>query len=172
MNKYYAGIGSRRTPENILSDMIKIGYWLAKRDWTLRSGGADGADIAFEHGCDTIKGKKEIFYAHDAKGDNTAMEIAKSLHPAWNRCSTFARLLHTRNVYQILGKDLKTPVKIVICWTPDGCIRHEDKTRDTGGTGMAISVASTNNIQILNLQRKNHHEKIMNLLKQWQNEST
>ena len=65
----YAGIGSRETPEGVLLKMEKIAFYLAHRyDATLRSGGAIGADIAFEAGCDSANGKKEIFYA---KGGRT-----------------------------------------------------------------------------------------------------
>ena len=49
--KPYTGIGSRETPTAILDLMIAIGGVLAQRGFTLRSGGADGADDAFEQGC-------------------------------------------------------------------------------------------------------------------------
>ena len=44
-----------------------------------------------------------------------------------------------RNVHQVLGADLKTPVKMIICWTPDGSLdgkgtteqrRHGDGAED------------------------------------------
>jgi len=47
---YYSGIGSRSTPENILHMMGDVAYRLANKGWILRSGGADGADNAFEQG--------------------------------------------------------------------------------------------------------------------------
>ena len=59
--KYYTGIGSRTTPEHILKLMTKIGKYLALNGYVLRSGGANGADTAFEIGCDEGKGVKEIF---------------------------------------------------------------------------------------------------------------
>ena len=49
---YYAGIGSRETPGLMLGAFARIGEFLAKKGYTLRSGGADGADTAFEVGCD------------------------------------------------------------------------------------------------------------------------
>ena len=52
MDNYYAGIGSRETPEPILDIMTKLSeYIYTKTDLTLRSGGADGADAAFMKGC-------------------------------------------------------------------------------------------------------------------------
>lgn len=56
---YYAGVGSRETPQDILNTMYKIGKYLASKGYTLRSGGAIGADTAFENGCDSVKGEKE-----------------------------------------------------------------------------------------------------------------
>lgn len=44
----YAGIGSRTTPEDVLELMGKIAWYLSFAGWTLRTGGADGADTAFQ----------------------------------------------------------------------------------------------------------------------------
>ena len=48
--KWYTGVGSRETPSDILEVMESVGYALASQGWTLRSGGAVGADQAFERG--------------------------------------------------------------------------------------------------------------------------
>ena len=57
---HYAGIGNRKTPQACLEFMTKIGRVCAKKSLTLRSGGAVGADQAFERGCDLESGQKEI----------------------------------------------------------------------------------------------------------------
>ena len=46
-----------------------------------------------------------------------AEQIASSVHPAWDRCNEYARKLHTRNVAQVLGADLKHHVDFLVCWT-------------------------------------------------------
>jgi len=38
--KYYAGIGSRETPEEVSEIFIKVAKYLANKNFTLRSGGA------------------------------------------------------------------------------------------------------------------------------------
>lgn len=48
--KAYAGIGSRETPADVLELMGRIAKRLAWKGWTLRSGGAVGADQAFAIG--------------------------------------------------------------------------------------------------------------------------
>ena len=46
----YTGIGSRETPHHILTLMTEIANILDNIGYTLRSGGADGADTAFALG--------------------------------------------------------------------------------------------------------------------------
>jgi hypothetical protein len=60
--KWYAGIGSRETPDfvnNIFE--YNISTSLCRQGYILRSGSAPGADSAFERGCDSLKGRKEIW---------------------------------------------------------------------------------------------------------------
>ena len=120
---YYTGIGSRATPEPILSLMVNIAIYFNNKGYTLRSGGASGADSAFETGAGT---KKEIYIPW--KGFNKsknkyieipekAFSIASEFHPVWDKLKDPVKRLHARNVMQILGSDLKTPSKLVICWT-------------------------------------------------------
>ena len=45
--KPYTGIGSRETPNDILTLMSKLATTLERQGYVLRSGGADGADKAF-----------------------------------------------------------------------------------------------------------------------------
>ena len=161
MYKPYTGVGSRKTPKEILAIMAAVARELESRGFTLRSGGADGADKTFEAGVQY--GNKEIFYANQAT--QQAMEIASSFHPAWHKCSEYARKLHGRNAFQVLGQDLQSPSKFLLCWTPDGCIDHASRKYQTGGTGTAISIASANNIPIFNLQREDHKARLLKLIK-------
>lgn len=151
----YAGIGSREAPEEVLLKMEKIAFYLAHTyDATLRSGGAIGADSAFERGCDKADGKKEIFYAKEwqnkIKPSKEAWEeaerIASKIHPAWDRCSEFARKLHSRNCFQVLGADLQSPVDFVVCYA-----KEDRNGNPQGGTRTAIMLARENNIPVYNL---------------------
>ena len=167
MTIFYAGIGSRETPSNILKLMTTIGVKLAPTH-TLRSGGAGGADSAFEMGVDSVRGPKQIFIPWSGfagrmpqrgvvfagVGPN-AMELAERFHPAWYRCSPGARKLHARNGYQVLGPRLDEPVDFVICWTP--------LARGSGGTGQAIRIARSRGIPIHDLadpQWERHYREL------------
>lgn len=150
--KTYAGIGSRETPENLLDIMIHIGATLAKAGWLLRSGAANGADTAFESGCDQSRGAKEIFlpwrYYNQSRSpyyqpSDKAFDIAAEFHPAWSKLSDSVMKLHARNVHIMLGEHCDTPVDMVICWTPEGRVQ--------GGTGQALRMADGYNIPVFNL---------------------
>ncbi|HON82723.1 MAG TPA: hypothetical protein PLI22_01130 [Caldisericia bacterium] len=156
---YYTGVGVKKDPQSILILMNKIAQHFSSYWWILRSGGAQGADTAFESGAS----EKEIFYADDATDE--AIKIASEFHPAWDRLSEYVKKLHGRNVFQVLGKDLSTPSKFLVCWTPDGAINHSERSIHTGGTGTAISIASVYNVPVFNLKRKDHFDIIMKELK-------
>ena len=144
---YYAGIGSRKTPIQIQKLMFQIARHLSAKGFILRSGSAQGADKAFEQGCDSVGGKKEIYlpWANFESSKSTlivedvkAFEIAEKHHPYWHNLSSGVRKLQARNSHQILGKDLTTPVKFVVCYT--------EKGRGQGGTGQALRIAKGYNI--------------------------
>lgn len=157
MYKAYAGIGSRETPKEILGVMSALAEELAQQGWTLRSGHADGADLAFELGAIKANGPKEI-YLPWRKFNNSptfydpeyidqpscvALAIASDFHPAWESCTSAAKMLHARNVHQILGEELDCLASMVICWTKDGKL--------VGGTSQALRIATHYGIPIFNL---------------------
>ena len=144
--KYYTGVGSRKTPQHILDFMNRLAHKFASLGYILRSGGAKGADTAFANGAE---GLVKIYRPEHATPE--AMAIAEKVHPAWHLCDGYARALHARNAFQVLGDDLKTPSSMLVCWTPDGCRSHATRTRYTGGTGTAISIASNHGIRVANL---------------------
>ena len=151
----YAGIGSRATPPDILQTMTRMSGWLARTGWHLSTGGADGADTAFATGAPT--GQRTVwlpwrgYNGHrgpdcrvlSAAELSACMEIAASLHPAWERCSPAVRKLHARNAAVLLGETLDRPVDACVCWTERG--------EPVGGTGMGIRIAEDRGIPVLNL---------------------
>lgn len=148
---YYAGIGSRELPKNVYKFFIALGRYYAQQGFILRSGGANGSDSAFEEGCDLVGGAKEIYLPWKDFNNNKsslyntppdADKIAARIHPAWDKLSQGAKKLHSRNICQILGQDMQTPVKFVLCYTQNGVT--------TGGTATAINLAKEHNIPVFN----------------------
>jgi hypothetical protein len=147
--KSYAGIGSRETPPDILLTFVSIGAFLAKHGYTLRSGGAAGADQAFERGCDLERGAKEIYLPWPRFEDSSsslvvenslAFEIAAKHHPRWESLSKGAQKLQARNSHQVLGWTLDDPCDFIICWTKNG--------KGSGGTGQALRIAKDRGIPV------------------------
>lgn len=162
--KIYTGIGSRKTPPAVLDEMKQLAIDLAGNGFFLRSGGADGADSAFETGVLQVnRGAIQLYlpspgFNGRSQGFHiiykTALSMAGKYHPAWARCGEFERKLHARNAYQVLDIRLDSPSDFVVCWTPDGAQTHAERCRATGGTGTAISIAAEHGVPVFNLQRE------------------
>lgn len=93
--------------------MFQVSKFLAQKGYTLRTGGADGADNAFLEGCRAGNGKVELwlpwqgFNGHRSEftpDRNELYQIASLLHPAWKGLKDSVKRLHSRNVGQILGE--------------------------------------------------------------------
>lgn len=136
--KYYAGIGSRTTPHNVMLAMTLLAEKLRKRGYILRSGGAEGADTAFADGAGT---DKLVYRPNQATRES--IDIAMANHPNPVACKDYVRRLHGRNTLIVLGPDLKTLADFVICWTPGG--------ETIGGTGLGIRIAKSYGIPVYNL---------------------
>lgn len=154
-NLIYAGIGSRKTPNDICHIMSNIARQLSPTGWLLRSGHARGADQAFERGAihkeihlpwDGYNNKRANGTTHVVPlPDRNIMEIAAKYHPAWDRLDETSMLFMARNVTIVLGLDLETPAKMLCCWTPNSAI--------TGGTGHALRVAEGFGIETFNFAK-------------------
>jgi len=161
--RYYTGVGSRETPARVLEQMSSLAAALAQAGFTLRSGGAEGADAAFEQGARTVAGAHMQIYL-PWRGFNgnpsplytverRALDVARRVHPAWHRLSPAARKLHARNCYQVLGLSFDVPSQFVVCWTSDGCESACTRSVKTGGTGTAIELAERHGVPVFNLNR-------------------
>lgn len=161
----YTGIGSRACPDTILNLFTRIASSFNNYNWVLRSGGAQGADSAFEQGCflnlreiflpwNGFEGKYEKAGKYNGLGykvapqskerEQMAIEAWEARRPIpWDKLTRGIKAMMLRNVNQILGADLKTPTKLVVCWTKNG-----DPTQ--GGTAQALYIAKKFNIPIIN----------------------
>ena len=171
---FYAGVGSRETPQEWQQFMQDLAKVLERLGFTLRSGAARGADLAFERGT----AKKQIFPAGVDPGV-TEIKIAQAIHPNWQgmldatRRSALAAgrdpesavryviSAMARNTNQIFGADLNVPVDFVVCWTPDGAETTKERGKNTGGTGQAIDMADRKDIPVFNLAKEGAYERLM-----------
>lgn len=171
---FYAGIGSRSTPPQILNLMTHLASKLESLGYVLRSGGAAGADTAFESGV-SDPAKRQIYLpSHSFNQKNAgqggfidasslphwqqALATVNQFHPAPDRLSGFARSLMARNAMQVLGGAMNEPSKMVVAWTPGGQI--------TGGTGQALRMAQAYQIPIRNLGNPETLQNVLRFLNQ------
>lgn len=165
--KFYTGIGSRETPDEICVLMSRLGCVMAENGFVLRSGGAKGADESFELGCKASnvvplpmeiylpwdgfnsKMKDNVNYIHvpdDEPSYIEAMEIMSGVLPHWSNLKPQHIPLHTRNVFQVLGRELDKPSSMVFYYS-----EPRNNHQVAGGTNGAVQVAHMNRIPTFNL---------------------
>jgi hypothetical protein len=182
MKRIYAGIGSRETPGDVLRTMKAFAARMFSFGYTLRTGGASGADSAFIEGVSTPasgpnrceiylpwKGYRQgefseegaVLYCEPSKA---AHKLASSFHPVWKSLPVGVKKLHARNAHIIFGPDVDSEVDFVVCWTRDGARNAKETNSGTGGTGQAIRMADAHQIPVINMACEEHVRIVRALL--------
>lgn len=197
---WVTGVGSRDTPPDI-QDILRIfAAVLYSLGYGWRSGGARGADEAFEQGVLTYPHYKpgnslesltlqvylpwngfapnpqEPFkkYQDYAKGYvnssrlaewRNAEAIAMSIHPLGERLQANPGVLklHTRNIFQVLGYDLRTPSRCVYLYAKPS----KDGNGVQGGTGTAYRLAKQHSVPTVNLYESEPRRRMVEFLKEY-----
>ena len=174
MKVFYTGVGNRDTPYEFLEKMTTLASLLEKQGCILRSGGAEGADTAFENGVKYVQNKEVYlpwpFFNNRIFGDIPSPEwisyideILSRIHPNFSNLRESTLKLHRRNVLQILGQDLATPSHFILCYTRDGA--ETSTSPETGGTGTVIRLANQYGIPVFNLRNKDWAERFKEFMK-------
>lgn len=102
------------------------------------------------------KDNKTLYY------DANDLLMSKNLYKRWEKVNNQDVFdLHNRNIFQVLGQNLRTKSKFVICYTKCGSTTYDETHPDkTGGTGTAINVASFYNIPVFNLKLDADRERL------------
>jgi hypothetical protein len=149
---FYTGVGDHvveHIPPRKLTEATEIATILETWKLILRGGGAIGFDTAFECGIKDPANKviylsrKEQKYPDDLWVK--AVQLVLETHPYPPAAHRFMNLL-ARNAFQVLGDDLRTPSKFVVCWTSNG--------KDIGGTGTTIRIAKKYSIPVVNMYNR------------------
>jgi len=171
-SRVYAGIGARQTPGPFLAQIEELGARLARLGWTLRTGMSPGADQAFYRGALGAGGDVELYLPcpdfqaqarlADERGrvrvserpTSAAVALAERFYvaaagEAWATLGDCARALLARDAHQVLGRDLDSPVRFVVCWTPAG--DRDGRDPRSGGTGQALRVAAARSLPVFNI---------------------
>jgi len=164
---YYAGIGNKIEISEMMEIIIKeIGALAATSGYTLRSGHSDGADKAFEYGCDSAKGKKEIMLpwklfnnstSHHYSLPEEAFDIAADHFSTWRKLNDHQKKLFARNATVLLGQNLQKPVNFMICYTEDDIFNST--------VSHSIRIAKDNGIPVYNLSNHSSRKLIQAIFK-------
>ena len=103
-----------------------------------------------------VKGTSEVIAKNSTCGHISdygdiwfeAEDIASKLHPRWDNLSEYAQAMHTRNVFQVLGLDLKSKTDVVAAYAPPAGLSVK------GGTASAFNLARAKGIPAFNLWTK------------------
>lgn len=175
MNNIYTGIGSRKTPKDVCDWMYNFAVKMRNAGIKLRSGGAIGADSAFERGSGRIK---EVYiHKNGYKGKyhnrlNVALDMltgdkreecyhkAASVHQGWRNCDDWARAMHARNILQIEGVD--GPLSdFVVYWT-----EYDKSFNPKGGTATAVNYGKSLGIPTFNLNVPTQKDELLAFVKE------
>lgn len=168
---YYAGVGSRETPLHICELMTQIAKKLSSLGWVCRSGGAEGADLAFMRGAARLENyiawlgagsgeysgivpnlERNFEYLRDVENLNPLLYDPRTMqNPKYRGMWK----LHARNVSQVLGLHLNSPCKFVLLYA------QPTFTGVKGGTNTALQVALHNGIPCFNLWEHSVVERMM-----------
>jgi len=188
----FAGIGSRSQPYSLMLIMMRLSAVLMDKGWRLTSGGAQGADNAFEIGArlyfqykdatpavihdqlriylpwNGFEGRQEgmpgVLVPSRFETWPEAVKIANEFHPSLKTLSGAVEKFMGRNGYQVLQDELNQPVDMLVCSTQDQCIDGTRTSHKTGGTGQALRLASHHKVPVRNLQHQPHLEKVVQFL--------
>jgi hypothetical protein len=83
-----------------------------------------------------------------------AYRLAARFHPRWALLTSTQRALLARDAHEVLGADLASPVRLVVCWTAGGSLDGQGVYAD--GTGQTLRIAHAFRIPVLNLARPGH----------------
>lgn len=197
--RFIAVIGSREAPDEALEVIRTVSEGLCDRGIAITSGDADGCDSAGLEGAmrsanfpmvgariylpwspmrykdrpTRFADDKIFFDASKFENYAEAQALALKARGSFEGLGRGGIALQSRNPYQILLDDLKTPVASVVCWA-----KPVGKTgKVSGGTNTAVQVAlhHTPAVPVINLATDEGMERALRFIertKQWKDETS
>ena len=181
--------------ENRIEDMKYCAKAFAKLGYSLRSGGEANDKELFESSF--AENKIERFSYRDVKGDERVEELVKQNYPNYDeikdnfldasrirQAKAHERELVGKEVYKILGSDLKKPVDMLVVFLPNGanCAKEvvacdKNYTQDqynklktlslkdrSGVAGFAVILADNERIPVYNVALEKDRKKLTNFI--------
>lgn len=177
--RYFAGVGSRDAQfiPSVMEEIESIAYELVQKSYILRSGGADGADTAFEKGVDRLITETEARVGC-ARGMNRLKQIflpwrlmkskrfpeghpSPLYHPSTEALEMARELLgpsHWGNLKEswrlMHARNCHQVLGANLDSPVDFVLCWTPYGKETGGTATAIKLARRHNIPVINMATK------------------
>lgn len=158
----YAGVGLADAPSSIVEGARHRAALLAERGWSLRSGGRNGFESALEIGALEGGGEPTIILPFEGFNGHLdgisadrfglygrANRIAALVCPKWHSTRAAERREMAAVVFMLLGRNLRSPVRFLLCWgrplryTPEGGLADAP-----AHVGFAIRLANEHDIPV------------------------
>jgi len=165
----YVITGDRSTPPEVTSRLVAVMKQLEEKHFTTRSSGLDGPDATI------IKDSANLelflpwkpFNGLESKNYFNTKEclvIAKQFHPAFDGLKPAIHAFLGCNVRLILGNNLKSAARFMLCYTEDGAESDKTKSSKTGNLGLAISIASAMRVPVFNFRHTDAEQRLFTFL--------
>lgn len=173
-NKTACLVGARNLVEGDADRIYRVSMFMNELNMDGRSGGATGADTEWAdhvptqeiipyNGFNDLRQSPDftIVALESAPADlkKRAEEIARTHHEFGDTLKGFALQAHTRNVFQALGLDLKTPAVFTAYVAPETAWG-----KVSGGTATAVGISRSNGIPTFNLRIDKEYRELIELL--------
>jgi predicted NAD-dependent protein-ADP-ribosyltransferase YbiA (DUF1768 family) len=175
----YGAVGSRSLPRN--HPLARLAEGTAARlerlGYVQYSGGADGADRAFERGVSKSTNKivfrpeydrdKQLpagYMVIDGPKAREARSIAMAVTSDFTKLDQWGQDLHTRNAFQVLGPDLKRPVEFLLA------IPKAEPPERVRGTRATMAMAAANGIEVIDLTNRDQRREFLERLTKMEQE--
>lgn len=168
----YAGVGPRKAPAEALALLSGLSASLARAGLMLRTGYADGADLALYQGAIDAGGAAELILPwsgyNQCSGGHVltnprAMEIARQMWGPEPVTDTIARLLAT-GVTHVLGLNLDDPAPFVVYWLPFRPGQAVNAPLPQSGTAVGVRTARAYGIPAFNVADPEQVRELRQLL--------
>lgn len=168
--KPYLVASNEDVPQETLDQFKRLAHELESKDFIARNLGASTVDDIVRQ--ETNKGETILPWRNFRELDSKlyystpqAHDIAKQFHQAYDKMKDTVKGFLARNVRGVLGKDLKSPIMFLICYSSDGAERAADVSSSTGLISHIINIADAMLIPVFNLSNKDAEQRLKDYLR-------
>ena len=163
------------TPDGVLREIATVCREMDDRGFTVRWHSPGKGKMDQNHLIDNVKKKEIVLPWKDFDKDDGAMTgdyfvnvrgtaLAKKLLFGYDNMSEFVQKINTHEIHMAMGKFCGERALCLLTWTPDGCQRHTDASKETGYRRSMIRICNIYGIPVFNFQRESAKDQLRDWL--------